>query len=406
MTGDGARVKIDELKLAGFRAFENARLELDDLTVLVGRNGAGKSTLIDALEFLRESLADTLQNALERRGGFSAIQHKREPPKTPLSIAVKMRVSPQYVQQVSRDSGLGPELIAPNTELRATYGFRLVPRRGGAGYAVESEVAVADAGHVWQFHRDRVEKKHTSWGWARDALALPFMASNNLAFRVILDALRSGIRVYNLAPAAIRAEPPIGTAGFLLRDGSNVGDALRHLERNPEDLDFIIRHLGAITPGIVSIKSGIAAGRRLVRFFQGDSRIQFDINDMSDGTLRSLGILVAVRQRPSPAIVCIDEIEDSVHPVAIGVLLDAASASTDRCQILLTSHSPEALSHPAVTAKCIRVIEWRQGRSNIFRVNQGAEQMSRPPRSVGKLLRTNALFTEETPELADDNFWE
>ena len=31
-----ARVRIEELRLVGFRAFENARLTLDDMTVLVG----------------------------------------------------------------------------------------------------------------------------------------------------------------------------------------------------------------------------------------------------------------------------------------------------------------------------------------------------------------------------------
>jgi predicted ATPase len=126
---------------------------------------------------------------------------------------------------------------------------------------------------------------------------------------------------------------------------------------------------------------------------------------MSDGTLRSLGILVALRQQPHPAIVCIDEIEDSVHPAAISVLLDAALASTDRCQVLLTSHSPEALSHPAIHAQHVRVIEWRNGKSDIFRLSRGAELMSRPPQSVGKLLRTNALFTEESPEQAADDFF-
>jgi len=70
MKADGPRVRIEELRLRGFRAFENARLTLDDLTVLVGRNGAGKSTILDAFEFVREALSDSLENALERRGGF------------------------------------------------------------------------------------------------------------------------------------------------------------------------------------------------------------------------------------------------------------------------------------------------------------------------------------------------
>jgi len=101
----------------------------------------------------------------------------------------------------------------------------------------------------------------------------------------------------------------------------------------------------------------------------------------------------------------IDEIEDSVHPAALAVLLDAVHASTERCQVLLTSHSPEALSHPAVRAQDVRVVDWRDGKSEIYRLNAGAEEMSKPPRSVGQLLRTNALFTANEPERADKDFF-
>ena len=97
-------------------------------------------------------------------------------------------------------------------------------------------------------------------------------------------------------------------------------------------------------------------------------------------------------------LTCIEEIEDSVHPAALGVLLDAISASSERGQVLITSHSPESLSHPAVTPERVRIIEWRNGRSQIFLPSEGSHKMSKPPRSVGTLLRTNALFPAKTPE--------
>jgi predicted ATPase len=390
------RVRIEELRLAGFRAFENARLDLDDLTILVGRNGAGKSTIIDAFEFLRDALSDSLENALERRGGILALANKASRTKKELSIAVRVRLSPEYIDEIKRDSGLAYGQIKRGAEVEALYGFRLQPRRGGAGFVVKNEIL------------RREEQDNLNPLWPRDALGLPILAQYELIFRALLEALRTSIRAYNFSPAAIRAEPPIGTASVLLRDGSNAGDVLRHVEKYKDDLAWIIRHLGAVTPGIVGLKSGTAAGRRIVQFFQGagKSRVRFNIGDMSDGTLRCLAILLALRQRPTPAIVCIDEIEDSVHPAALGVLLDAIAASTERCQVLLTSHSPEALSHPAALAKRIRIVEWRDGRSNIFRLSQGAEEMSKPPRSVGKLLRSNALFPSETPARAPDDFFE
>jgi hypothetical protein len=51
------------------------------------------------------------------------------------------------------------------------------------------------------------------------------------------------------------------------------------------------------------------------------------------------------------------------------------------------------------------VVQWQSGRSQLFRLSQGAEEMSRPPRSVGKLLRSNALFTADTPERVESGFF-
>jgi hypothetical protein len=284
----------------------------------------------------------------------------------------------------------------PVGDVGAVYGFRLAQLRGGAGFLVEDEVARCGK---WGFILGKELKRKVL---IRDSLSLPIRARQDLLLRALLDALRTGIRAYNLSPAAIRAEPPIGRASLLRRDGSNAGDVLRYIEAHEKDLQWIVRHLTAITPGVVDVRSGTAAGRRLIRFTQrGDAGapVRFEVGDMSDGTLRCLGILLALQQRPVPAIVCIDGIEESVHPAALGVLIDAAAARTDRCQVLLTTHSPEALSHPAITARQVRVIEWSHGRSQVFHLSPEAEAMSRPPRSVGTLLRTNALFTAESPEL-------
>jgi len=282
----------------------------------------------------------------------------------------------------------------------------VTPSRGPKGFRVEQETVWFDT------HEAHIGQSSKSSGWHRifeeAGLGLPLYASHEPTFQLVLDALRTSVRAYRLSPEAIRQEPLIGRTSILRRNGDNAGDVLHYIERNKKELAWITRHLAAIAPGISRIKSGTAAGRRLIQFFQQSgksSEFRFDIRDMSDGTLRCLAILLALRQTPSPALVCIEEIEDSVHPAALSVLLDAVASSTRRCQVLLTSHSPEALSHPAVTPEHVRVIQWRNGRSHLFRLSAGAEEMSRPPRSVGKLLRSNALFTADEPERVESGFF-
>jgi predicted ATPase len=403
MKGDTPPVRIEELRLQGFRAFENARLTLGDLTVLVGRNGAGKSTLLDAFEFIRDALTDGLEIALERRGGISSLMHRGGQAKRELAIAVKLRLSSQYLEEVSVESGIDSAGWMPLREVIITYGFRLKLRRGKSGFFIKDELAeiARDGGQG-------VSGTYLLGPGSSDILELPSSSRWDLLLRALLKALRESIRAYNLAPSAIRAEPLIGRTTLLQRDGGNAGDVLRQLEKDEKEVAWIVRHLAAITPGIVGINAGTAAGRRVIRFLQrvgSKSRVNFNIGEMSDGTLRSLATLLALRQNPTPAIVCIDEIEESVHPAALGVLIDAALATTERCQVLLTSHSPEALSHPAVTAQSVRVIDWHEGQSRIFRLSPGAEESSRPPGSVGKLLRTNTLFTARSPEQVEGSIF-
>lgn len=404
---DSARVHIEELRLSGYRAFENARLQLDGLTVLVGRNGAGKSTLIDALEFVRDALSDSLANALERRGGIDALLHHGAREAKVLSVAIRLRLSDRYLHEVWSRTGLSMALDPEQEGATVTYGFRIGRRRGGLGFEVKKEVARYERG---EFIHSGSDQRPRMGVISRDALVLPFVAEQDGLSRALLDALKTSVRAYNFSSEAIRAEPPLGGASILSRSGSNAGDVLHHLERSKADAAWLNRHLAAITPGIVKVRSEAAAGRRLIRFHQRYNKsktagVVFDVGDMSDGTLRCLAILLALRQKPAPALVCIEEVEDSVHPAALGVLLDAIAASTSRCQVLLTSHSPEALSHPAVTPERVRIVEWSEGCSQLFRLSPGAEEMSRPPRSVGKLLRTNALFTAEDSESVKGDFF-
>ncbi|KFA89054.1 AAA family ATPase [Archangium violaceum] len=414
---DSARVHIEELRLSGYRAFENARLQLDDLTVLVGRNGAGKSTLIDALEFVRDALSDSLANALERRGGIRALLHHGAREAKELAVALRLRLPGQYLHEVWRRTELSVDQTYLEEGAIVTYGFRIGSRRGGLGFEVKTEVArseemgfVRHGGGRGGWYSQDIGSPQGVLATSRDALALPFAAEHEVLYRALLEALKTSIRAYSLSSAAIRAEPPISGASILSRSGSNAGDVLHHLERNKADAAWLNRHLAAITPGVVRVKSETAAGRRLIRFHQRYNKrkktgVVFDVGDMSDGTLRCLAILLALRQKPAPALVCIEEVEDSVHPAALSVLLDAISASTSHCQVLLTSHSPEALSHPAVTPDRVRIVEWSEGCSQLFRLSPGAEEMSRPPRSVGKLLRTNALFTAKESERVEGDFF-
>jgi predicted ATPase len=373
------RVILKELRLRNYRAFPDARLVLDDVTFLVGRNGAGKSTLMDAFSFISEAVADSLGTALERRGNFLGLfpRDPRRQARRGVSIAVCLR----------------------EDDCRILYGFTVGWDSRRAGFVVKKEVLRGD--RIPAFDR---EVKVFSSGIAslqpafdREALVFPLIAGSHESWKSILEALRL-ISFHQLSPPAIRSGPTIGGAERLSRDGHNAGDILKHLE-SPEK-KWIEQCLAAAVPGIREVWVKTIVGRRIIGFAQerADGEVeQFDASAMSDGTLRSLGILLALQQTPRSSIVLIDEIEDSLHPLAHGVLLDAIDAASDDFPVVVSTHSPEILDHPTARGERIRIIQWHEGTSLIYTLGQRVLDNLKPPLTVGRLLRSNALWTTAEP---------
>ncbi len=380
-------VRVEELRLQNYRAFANARLALSDLTLLVGRNGAGKSSLLDAVELLREAVTDSLENALDRRGGLANVRRMRGPvggrPRT-VGVAVVLLVR-----------------FPTGRESRVTYGFQLVGVGGPPKYAIRERLQVAPE-RTLSFVRRQDEfdtrTPHRGISPPSDNLVLPLCAKADSLWGAVLDTIRR-LRAYEISPTTMASDQPIEGRTALVRSGANAGDVLKHLE-GTEAHRWICRHLEAVTEGIADVRPAALLRRRVLEFRQavGTALQPLDAGQVSQGTLRTLGVLLALRQERAPSLVLVDEIENSVHPAALGVLLDAAEACLDRTRVVYTSHSPEVLGHPAARGDRVRVIDWRDGTSRVFLLGPGTRDLLDPLTTVGDLLRSNALWPADSPE--------
>ena len=141
-------------------------------------------------------------------------------------------------------------------------------------------------------------------------------------FRPFYDAL-SGMGFYNLNPEAIRDLQAPDPGELLKRDGSNLASVLSNLQKGRKTA--VEEYLTEITPGI----TGVAArtmGTKLTFDFRQEVRgakhpWRFPASNMSDGTLRALGVLVALFQGDGGSgerrhLVGIEEPESALHPAA------------------------------------------------------------------------------------------
>jgi predicted ATPase len=128
---------------------------------------------------------------------------------------------------------------------------------------------------------------------------------------------------------------------------------------------------------------------------------RFFAENMSDGTLRALGVLTALFQSANGAtkripLVGVEEPETAVHPGAAGVLRDALRAAADSTQVLVTSHSPDLLDDKDVSDDWVLAVMSENGETKIGPLNEADRSLMRDRLfTAGELLKQGSL----TPDL-------
>lgn len=419
---------VRELRLRNFRGFRNARLPLDDLTFLVGRNGSGKSTLLDAFDFAREALTLGLGIALERRGGVHAVRHRLAADHEPLEIAFALEFAVKtsgYARGVQLPEDMDELTGHGFRPCRVLHGFSL-DKDGGLLREVCRWEGDALPGYEWRpegvtpFGPGALEVPRVAEG----ALVLPLVSgySKPGAGRLVgsASATLTGWGHVHSAIASLRSCHPNADA---VREGSEIaiGAALEPDARNLANVLWQIRDrarsgdpprfaemLEPIVPGLREVRTTNHGTRRTLEFVcEWEGReVLFPASAMSHGTLRALAMLVALHQPSEPALVALDEVENSLHIGALQVIFDDALASTrERVaatddlpkQVVVTTHSAEVLSLPSAEGRRVRVVERRGASSEVFALAPTVLADLVPPETVGRLLRINGLWPSDEP---------
>jgi predicted ATPase len=119
---------------------------------------------------------------------------------------------------------------------------------------------------------------------------------------------------------------------------------------------------------------------------------------MSEGTLRTLGVLIAVFQEPPPPVMVIEEPEATMHPEALGLISDLLRFASGRSQIIVTTHSPELLDAKWIEDRHLRVVYWEDGATWVSPIATGARlALQDHLMGAGELLRSRALDAPPLP---------
>lgn len=368
---------ITEVQIKNYKSLAQVVVPLSRLTVLVGPNGSGKSTFADALRFIADSLNGTLSLAIKQRGGIGAVR----------------RISAGH----PNNFGVRLKMNLPN-HVFADFSFEIAAAREGT-FIVSRERCIVEQ----LFKEDRYQVQNGEFTTQvpgirakiePDRFALTILSAVE-EFRPVFDFL-SRMRFYSIVPERIREIQEPDAGDVLRRDGGNAAAVLREMKRKvPEDYERVCRLLSKIVPGVSSVEYHSLGQKETVTFKQDvgtTSPWTFDALNMSDGTLRALGILLAVYQPSTPALVVIEEPESTIHPAAMDVLVQVLKDGQHRTQVLVTTHSPDVLDNKAISDDNIRVVENDRGRTLVSTMGrlprEGVKQRLYTP---GELMRSGEL---------------
>ena len=129
---------------------------------------------------------------------------------------------------------------------------------------------------------------------------------------------------------------------------------------------------------------------------------RFMAENMSDGTLRALGVLTALFQSSRSTtktvlFVGIEEPEVAVHPGAAGVIRDGLLSASRITQVAVTSHSPDLLDDKNVSDSSILAVVNRNGETRIGPLDEAGRSAIRDRLyTAGELLWLNQIEPDDS----------
>ena len=346
---------IKRIHIQNFRSLLDVTVDLDPLTVLIGRSGTGKSNFVQAIRFLRDSLATRAIN-FNQPGAVPRIFHV-EHDNDPLVYEVEFEIK-----------GLSKDF---------RYRLEFNPKKGQYGEKLE-------IGGDVLFH-------HTEKKWIVTPKVIPPPAPNGIMLGAIPGlqestfayvALRSGIGCYDF-PSDILVGPgskgALADSGFTDR-GDNyllVADRILSDLSKAEAWKRIATGMRAINKTVGSLTLNVPTPDRLDVGHQLNGRLlSFDVRQESEGFRRFLAHLLALYQNPSKQTLLFEHPELGLHPGALESLAEEFKDCPDdgRGQVILTTHSPQLLDYFPVES--IRVVAMNHMQTQLDRLRQNNSRPS------------------------------
>jgi predicted ATPase len=369
-------LRVREFSAAGYRSLRKIVCPVSDLEVFVGGNGVGKTNLYRALELVRAAATNTLGLELAREGmeaAFWAGPRRSGSPRIELEVSLsdpqargagrgvyRYHVAIGYPAPTSGAFTAEPQV---KEEWLSYDGggrqVRLVDRRG------PSVMARDEAGRPVEIDIDLLASE-TVLGRLEDPSRYPTL---DMVRRTLLE-WRFYHDLRTDAGSPLRAPCPAVATPTLASDGANLAAVfatLAHIRGDTHDLDAAIAEAFPGARLVVPLPERSATFGMV--FAEFPKRV-FEPEELSDGTLRFLGLAGALLAYRLPPFIALNEPEASLHPDLMVPLARLVTQAAERSQVWLVTHSqPLADAIAATGAGQARTVTKQKGATWIEGLN-------------------------------------
>ncbi|HUT47022.1 MAG TPA: AAA family ATPase [Sedimentisphaerales bacterium] len=366
-----------ELVLRNLLSFgpDTKPIPLRSLNVLIGPNGSGKSNLLEAISLLRSAPKD-LSAPVKEAGGVSDWLWKGARSATATIEAVirypeqqmPIRHSFSFVEHGKRFEVIGERIENKDAFPNYTEPFFFYRNDRGHIRLTEKRQQETSApleqeeGEERQLPREAINSEESVLSQIRDPERYPILA--------YLTDIYGRFRLYRewtfgryTAPRqAQKADLP---TEYLLESCENLAlvlNSLRHHVRQE-----LTRALLSLYPQIKDFGIDIDEGR--VQLLMTEREYSIPATRLSDGTLRYLCLLAILCHPKPPPLVCIEEPELGLHPDVLPDLAKLMLSTSERCQLIVTTHSDILVDALTETPESVIVCEKQDGRTRMQRLD-------------------------------------
>ena len=346
-------------------------LDLKPLNVLIGPNGSGKSNLIEAIALLQAAPRELATPILE--GGGSADWLWRGEPAASSGAIEVVLVGSDHRQPLRYRLAFA----APGQQ------FRLIerlesdagdPESQGAVYVdsdgVEATVTRCDRGAKETLDAVRVGPMNAQKSiltHLRDPEIYPQMTY--VASEMARISLFREWSFGRQSPARMPQKPDLPN-DFLAEDARNLGLVLNRLMRDYDARRQIVAALRGLYEGVVDFHVNIEFGT--VQVFLQEGKMTLPATRLSDGTLRYLSLLTILCHPNPPPLVCLEEPELGLHPDILPGLAELLRDASERCQLIVTTHSDVLVDALTDVPETVVVCEKNEGQTTMKRLEKEA----------------------------------